>query len=97
MKDVKTNGTRSSVLNIRVRPEVHEQLRQVAEDTDRSKSWLAERYIMERLAYEKDLRAKIEQGRKDIREGRTHTLQDVSASIDRIISNAEASRRDQTS
>ena len=83
----------STTLSVRLSPELKARLGQLAERTQRTKSFLAGEAIGNYVARELEIIAGIERGLDDMKAGRVVPHEDVMADIDATIHKAKKPRR----
>ena len=83
----------STTLSVRLSPELKARLGQLAERTQRTKSFLAGEAIGNYVARELEIIAGIERGLDDMKAGRVVPHEDVMADIDTTIHKAKKPRR----
>ena len=83
----------STTLTVRLTPELKARLGQLAERTQRTKSFLAGEAIGSYVAREMEIVAGIERGLEEMKAGRVVPHQEVMADIDATIKKAKSKRR----
>ena len=83
----------STTLTVRLTPELKARLDKLAEQTHRTKSFLAGEAIGNYVERELEIVAGIERGLDDMRAGRVVPHEDVMADIEATIKEAETKRR----
>ena len=83
----------STTMTIRVSPEVKEKLGRLANDTRRSKSWLAAEAVSAYVKYELEIIEGIQRGLADVESGRVVPHGDVMLEARQILSKARKDRK----
>ncbi len=83
----------STTLTVRLTPELKARLSKLAEQTHRTKSFLAGEAIGNYVERELEIVAGIERGLEDMKAGRVIPHEDVMADIELTIKKAKTSRR----
>ncbi len=83
----------STAMTIRIAPEVKDRLRRLAEQTRRSKSYLAAEAVTAFVDREIEIVDGIVRGLTDVEAGRTVSHDDAMSVIDSIIQTAEQARK----
>ena len=87
------NDTASATLTLRLPPELKARLGELAERTQRTKSFLAGEAIAGYVERELEIIAGIERGLADMKAGRVIAHEDVMAELNARIKTAKARRR----
>ena len=83
----------STTITVRVPSEVKKRLGKLAKTTDRTKSYLVAKAIVDYVAYEEEIIAGIKRGLADVKAGRVTPHNKVMDEIDALIDSIERRKK----